>query len=298
MTTALDRLTTMIPPDQALANKALAVSMMGITGISNMTLPQFASAVGGVQTLAGLPLLNAQTQAVSPAVANVIVSNSGTGTGPNGTITVGDILGTAAGVVSANVLANTVTTFSTMNLTGLTNVYSVMANTVNGAYGNPVTGPVVIANVTYANADVAFNTALLPAAYSQVGNVVATYPTQTTYLNAEWANIMSQLSLESSLQAKAGIEFDQLTANSSTDIFSFATQLPQYGQDIKVGGSAQFLQAVADFATLGGQAVVGTMRQGQSNLSATGVRTTDQVPSAPYPPLPNANLTPSHYPYP
>jgi len=157
----LDRLKQIIPQDQALANKALAVSLQGITGIGSLTLSRLASAAAKVQTTAGLPLVAAQTNAVSSSAVNSILNSVGTGTGQNGTVQLNDILGTAVGYISANVLTNAVVTFSTMNLTALINVYSTMANTVNGDYGDPVTGPVVIptgvANGTYSNATTAFN---------------------------------------------------------------------------------------------------------------------------------------------
>jgi hypothetical protein len=49
--TPLDQLSQMIPPDQALANKALAVSMLQITNISTLSLPAFATVVANVQTM-------------------------------------------------------------------------------------------------------------------------------------------------------------------------------------------------------------------------------------------------------
>ena len=68
--TALDRLSQIIPPAQALANKALSVALQQITNIASLNLPQFANAVSGVQTNYGLPLVNSQTTAVDPAAVS------------------------------------------------------------------------------------------------------------------------------------------------------------------------------------------------------------------------------------
>ena len=300
--TTLDQLIQIIPQDQALANKALAVSLEGITNIGSLSLPKFANAVANVQTTAGLPLISAQTSAVSPATVSSIISSIGGGTGQGGTLQIDNVLGTAAGYVSANVLINATSTFSTMSLSGLINVYGEMANTVNGVYGDPVAGPVIIPTGpeagTYANADSAFTTALIPAAISQVGNVVSADPSQVTLLNSNWANIMSQLALEKSTQAKANLDFTQLTPNSTSSIYSFVFSLPQYGQDTTVGGMSQFIQSVADTSNLTGEAIIAALRQGQTNLPSTGIGGSSQIPADPIPPLPQAQLTPAQYPYP
>jgi len=302
----LDRLTQIIPQDQAVANKALAVSLQGITGISALTLPRLANATANVQTTTGLPLIAAQTSAVSSTAVNSLLSSVGTGTGQNGTIQLNDILGTATGAVSGPALTGAVSTFATMNLTALTSVYTTMANTVNGVYGNPVTGPVVIptgpAAGTYANAEDAFQgvggPGLIPAAQSAISNTVAANPTQVASLNTSWANIMSQLALEKTTQAKADLDFALLTPNSTSSIYSLVYSLPDYGQDTSVGGTAAFMQGVADLSNITGQAIIAVMRQGQTNLASTGITSNAQVPDAPNPPLAQAPLLPAQPPYP
>ena len=188
---AYDRLSQIIPADQALAAKALATSLQQIAGITNMSLPVLANTVSQLQTTNNLPLVSALTQAVPANVANVFINSAG-GTGTNNTVLIIDILGTAAGTVHTQALTNTVAQFNTMNLISLTSTYTTMANVVNGDYGDPVTGPVVIltgpyAN-TYTNADDAFGNALIPGAQSEISNTVAAYPTQVTTLNQDWGD--------------------------------------------------------------------------------------------------------------
>jgi len=144
MTTAYDNLSLMIPPEIALANKALAVSMQGITNISTLTLPALASAAANVQTTFGLPVVSAQTSAVSPATANTLLATAGSGTGQNNTVLINNVMGTAAGTVMTNALSNTTSIISKLPVQGLAQVYQDMYKTVTGVYGNPITGPVVI----------------------------------------------------------------------------------------------------------------------------------------------------------
>jgi hypothetical protein len=311
--TALDRLNQITPPDIALANKALAVSMLQVTGIASMNLPQFANTVSNVQTTYGLPLITNATTAVPPASANAITSKLAAGTGTSGTITISDAMGTIAGYVSANAMANTVAITSTMNLGNLANIYIDMTATSNGSYGDITSGPITIpsgpANGVYDNLFAAFNgqsvsgntggLGLIPATTSNViPQLVSTYPNQTANLNSNWSNMAVQINSEKSIQTQAGVSFANLTPNSTSSIFSFVFSLPSYGQDTTVGGTAQFLEAVADTTTIGGQAIIATLRQGQSTLSSTGIKPSTNIPSNPGTPPQQANLLPAQPPYP
>ena len=227
--TALDRLTQIIPQDQALANKALASSMQGITGINSMLLPTLAKTVGNIQTNFGLPLVNAQTSAVSPAAANAVTSSVGTGTGPHGTVTIMDGLGTAAGWISTRAMSNTVTLINSISTAYLQSGYSNMYNTVTGAYtvhvpvdpppappdpptylgyqvvipGGPGAGTYPAAPVPTAAAAIndAFASGLIPAVKSVISGFSGSNPTQYAALNSNWSNIVNQLNLEKSKAA-------------------------------------------------------------------------------------------------
>jgi hypothetical protein len=61
---AYDRLSQIVPADQALAAKALATSLQQITGISTMTLPVLANAVINLKTTNNLDQISALTEAV------------------------------------------------------------------------------------------------------------------------------------------------------------------------------------------------------------------------------------------
>ena len=318
-----ESLAQIIPNDQALANKALATGMKGITGIASILLPKFAAAVSNVQTNFGLTLINAETAPINSATANYYQNTLAHGTGTNGTILITDILGTAAGVEKTQ-LSNTVVTFSTMDLTALTTVYQTMENVVTGVYGEPYLGPVVIppgtpgagtyvattedspnptpppANVTTTTATAADNAfvVLIPLAQADIDTLISTYPSQTTTLNNNWTAMMNQLALEQTTQTAAGLNYGNLVANSKDSIYSLIFSLPSYGQDTTVGGMSQFMEGVSDLTNIGGQAIVASLRQGQSKLSASGIGTSSNVPAAPNPAPPEATLLPAQYPYP
>ena len=322
---AYDRLSQIIPSDQALAAKALATSLQQITGITNMTLPVLANAVGNLQTTNNLPLISALTQAVPTSVANYLSNIAGT----NGTsVMVCDVLGIAAGYQVTDYFLNTVSTFANTNITYLTTVYQTMNSVVGNVYGDPVNGPVTIpvgqpaAGTYYASignvgnvsnvvlssaADSAFTgtggdtpptgPGLLPVATNAIVNIASASSAQVAVLNSYFTSMAAQVVQEKNLQTKAQIDFANLIPNNSPTIYSLIYSLPTYGRQTEVGGIAQFWEGVADISTFTGQAVVATLREGVnlSRLGNAGIQTNSLVPSAPNPPLAQANLIPSTY---
>jgi hypothetical protein len=297
---AYDRLSQIVPADQALACKALSVSLQQISGISTLRLPELAAAVTPQQTTFDLPLISALTEAVPAAVANYF-SNLAVGSGSSNSIVVCDLLGTAGGYVSGPAMINTLGNLSNVNVVSLTSTYSTMANVVDGVYGDPVTGPVIIPSGPYANtyidAEDAFANALIPGAQSEITTAISSYPSETGNLNTNWNNMATQLSLEKSLQAQAGFDYANLQANSTTSMYGFIFGLPSYGPDNQVGGVAQLVESVADYTNFTGQAVIASMREGRNQpyLQGIGIATNAPIPADPNPPPPTANLIPSTY---
>lgn len=295
---AYDRLSQIVPADQALAAKALATSLQGISGVTNLTLPVLATVAGNLQTTANLPLISTLSVPTPSAVANVFL-NLGNGSGADGTVLLTDILGTAAGVTHTQALANTVSEFATMNLISLTSTYSTMSEVVAGDYGDPVAGPVIIptgayAN-TYANADVAFSAALIPGAQSQISTAVATFPAQVTVLNENWIAMSNQLILEQTQQVNAGLVFANITANDRNSVYAFVSGLPQYGLDTATGQVTFVIESVADVSGFTGQSIIASLRQAknQQALAQAGIQTNSDVPPDQNPPPAQANLIPA-----
>ena len=298
---ALDRLQNIIPPDQALANKALATSLKQIGGINNLSLPQLSLAVGAVQTTRDLPEITALTEATPPSVANYYINSLATGTGTNNDILVTDILGTAGGFVSAPALTETLDILSGMNTTDLADIYDVMSDVVNGVYGDPIIGPVVIPSGpyagTYTDANDVFSTQLIPAAQTEIGAIVGLYVSEVARLNTLWDSMADQLVLEAGLQSAANLVFADLTANQKSSIYGFIYSLPSYGLDTKQGGITQFLESVCDLTTFTGQSVIACLRQAQNQraLGTAGIVVSSKIPAEPDPPPPEAVLIPSEY---
>lgn len=284
---AYDRLSTIIPPDMALANKALQVAMQQISGVSNMNLPTLANTVSSMQTTKDLPLLSQQNQPINGDTRAYYLNVLGAyGTGVCNTILTVDMLGTAIGHVNNEALANAVAQLKTMNTTYLQACYQTILNLINGVYtsqipnpaypptppeflyqidipgGSPGAGsygPYLTPSAGYN--DVTLNV-LIPATQSTITGLASTYPKQVAQLNVDFNAICQQMGNEQDLQVRSGLNFADffanLQANSSSATMSFIFALPGYGLDVIQGGAAQFIEGIADYNPITGTITVGS----------------------------------------
>lgn len=303
-TITYERLSRIIPADQALANKAIQVSLQQIKNISTLSLAQLAVAFSNMETTRDLPEISALQEAVPASVAAYYNSTYATGSGPNGTLVITDLLGAAVGIPFTSDLTNVTTTINSMTTSGilstLTGTYTRMQNTVNGVYGNALVGPVIIpagtAAGTYSNADVAMQ-ALISNAATEVSSIQSSYPSQSATLNTNFTDMASSLSTENTNLSLASIDIPNLLTTGRGPIMSFVQSLPNYGVNTEENGPSQFLETVADLNTQGGQAIVACLREGRNiaALNAVNVGVDTDIPATPSSVPPQANLIPSTY---
>ena len=299
-----ERLSRIVPADQALASKAIQVSLQQIKNINNLTLPQLAAAFSNLQTTRDLPSISALQQAVPASVAAYYSNTYATGSGPNGTLVITDVLGAAVGIPFTSDLTNVTTTINSMYTAGIFGTlivtYNRMTATVNGEYNVGNVGNVVIppgpGEGTYGNVDSALS-ALISNAASEVSGIQSSYPAQSSNLNANFNNMASSLSSENTNLSLASIDIANLVSTGRGPIMSFVQSLPNYGLNTEKNGPTQFLETVADLNTQGGQAIVACLREGKNNavLSSVNVGVDTNIPSTPSTIPPQANLIPSTY---
>jgi len=220
--------------------------------------------LGGINTMAGLPLIQAQTTAVDSSVPTYFSTDVATGTGPDGTITTYDVLGLA--LDSNNFAAQLNTATSAIN--SLQTAGSLA--TLNAAYTNilsAATDAAVLTQITNANAAIA---ALSASPY-------------VTTLNTAWVYMSNLMNLSAKYTLQAGVDYFNLPANNTISTYAFVQNLPQYGLLTADGDAAEFLNNLVDTATLGGQAIVGVMREGQNTavLNPARLYNANQIPSNP-----------------
>ena len=312
-----DELGKIIPPAQATANKAIQVSFQQINNIPNTTLSRLADAVlgnvdnpwtvtqpyladavvssgspvptyyrattdvpagtdinntaywalttlGGLSTMADLPLIEAQTTPVDTSVTDYITTTMATGTGPDGTITTYDVLGLA---LDADDFATRLIDVADIidglgtGLDDLSQIYIDMLSSVNDA--------AMITLIANANAEIA--------------SISSVHPPQVATMNTAWTYMANLMNLSAKYTTEAGIDYFLLQPGDKNSVYAFVQNLPYYGLLTASGDAAEFMENIADIATLGGQAIVGVMREGRNNarLSAAGLYNTNQIPSDP-----------------
>jgi len=257
-----------------------------------------------METLKNLPAIESQATPLSDAVVAFYADTLASGSGPDGTFLITDFLGTAAGVPANNVLPEVNTILSARvadgTLNALTAVYNNMLGTVDGSFGDPVTGPITIPSGPgaggYADAEDAMAT-LIPLAEAEITTAAGAMSTDTVTLNNAFISMASHANKEIINQGKAAINFDNLTAGDQISVLALTTNIPNLGTDVAVGQAAQFFEEIVDLSSASGQAIIGAMREGrnQVQLNEAGITGYNIVPDKSKTLLPAADLLSSSY---
>jgi hypothetical protein len=299
-TNSLDTLEKIIPPDQALANKALALSLGQLKNVTQTTTTALSTAMAVVQTNAGLGAIGNLIVPVPPSVTTAYENQLGQGTGPNGDILLVDIIGTASGYgltpefnTVANVIGNITSNVSTSTyVTNLNLCYSNMSDVLGNVYGdNPVVIPTGPGAGTYTDWNDAFVSGLIPAANTIISNIATTASDEVFVANQAWGNIITSVSTQRTNQVTAEINFADLQPESPSACMSFASNLHDYGLDVAPGGANQYLESVAKLSTLSGQCVISSLREGRNlvALQDAGIQLDTQLSDAPVPGIPRTS---------
>jgi hypothetical protein len=300
------QLRQIIPADQALSNKALQAAFEQIKTIFDSSLPLVAGATVGLESNVGLNLINALTEPLPANVIAYFTSTFATGTGEDGLFLLTDFIGTPTGWVHNEALANTTAILTAMTsaeafvtLTDpTTGVYTVMEDTIAGNYtvqtafdppdpadewtttipgGLPGAGSYVGGSAS-ASIQAAFTGGLTPAMISAVASIVSSNSTSVAQTTTNFNNISTQIVNEDTNLALAGVVLADLVVGQQP--FSLVTGLPSDGRDTNEGGAAYVMQSLANVSSIGGQAIISTMREArnQDRLSTAGI-TTDIIVS-------------------
>lgn len=199
-----------------------------------------------------LTYLSTHTSPVTESEFSSLTYQLGTGTGVFGNPTITDIIGTAAGTVHAGNLATVSSVLTTVsNLTSGQSLIACLANlAVACASGNSgyITSNITIvrnaANIFNADSTVISSTA---------GNTAIT-------------NMQTQLTLETTNLAKAGISLDSIPTSGVTSVIGLVNGLHNYGVDAnQLNYNALFAGTVQQ--NNGGDSVLASLTEGQ-NINA------------------------------
>ena len=230
--------------------------------------------LGGLNTMTGLDQIEALTNPVADATTNYINNFVATGSGTDGNITMCDVLGTA---IDYN------------NLAAQFDIASAAVQTLQTA------GALATLNTAYTNILVAANDAAVLTQITNANSAIATLYANPTYtatvstLNTAWIAIATYLNKEKTYQVKAGVDYFGLLPGEQNSIVAFSQMLSQYGRECQTCGPYDFLQNIADTTTLAGQAMVGSLREGENQMKLAENRLSGaDIKPDPAPPVPPA----------
>jgi hypothetical protein len=280
-----------------LANQAIAQSLQQIKDIFSVELPDLARAVTATETNTGLSDIESLTQPVPSYIQTSFLSQLATGSGPEGTLTLFDFMGVAAGVPYAEQFDSVAATLIQLQtagalttLIGNTGVYTTMISTLDGDYttvidpGPPeqiqidIPSPLPGAG-TYTSLDEAFVSGLIPAAQNLISNVANNNSAAAASMNTSFSAMAEQLVYEKNNLAQAGVEFDEIT-QSTPALLSIGTNLHEIGRDVAPQGQNEFFTAIAQTSNIYGQAVIASLREGRNIdvLNTEGIPLNTQIP--------------------
>ena len=286
------RLANILPNDLAIANGALARSFGQIKNIEGTNIETFSTAANATETMKDLPLIQNLTSYVPAGVVEYwtdyygLNSNIQLATGPEGNFTLADCIGYAAGFNSALPLKQNARLLAQMNTAGeldvfyndagdsssSTGVLVVLEYLIDGNYDPvaPATDYIIPGGVygagTYATFDLAY-TAVITAAKSLMQSVYSANTTAQS-VQANFKRIQEQQAREKLNRAKMDLVLSDIQSQ-DTNATSLAGSLGSYALDVTDGGPAEFLERIANFDTLGGQAMIASMREAR-NISVLG----------------------------
>lgn len=296
-----------LPDDLAVANGALARSFGQIKGIESTNNETLTAAATDLETLKDLPLVQNQTVYVEPAVVTYwqsqysVQDNITLATGPNGTFTLSDVIGYAAGYNSAAPLQQNIIEMQKLQTSGAmdvftrddgsgsanTGIYKVIDYFIAGAYDPtpPAVTPFVIPAGVYGAGTYATQTEAFEGIIAAAKTLMQTFYNDNPgaqIIQRNFKRMQDQQAREKLIRAK--IELDLTTVPSNTNnAVQLATNLPNYALDTSAGGPGELLERVMNFDSTGGQASVAAMREARNidKLTAANIVQDGPIPTTP-----------------
>lgn len=296
-----------LPDDLAVANGALSRSIGQIKGVDGTTAKLLSTASTTAETLKGLDLVKDQTTYVEPAVSNFwktqygVQSGINLATGPNGTFTLSDAIGYAAGYNSAAPLQQNKIEMEKLIASGAmdvftrddgsgsanTGIYKVIDYFCDGAYNPtpPAVSPYVIPAGVYGAGSYATQTAafeaIIAAAKTLITNFFSANP-GAQIIQRNFKRMQEQQAREKLIRTKMDLDLDVVQSQDNVAI-QLASNLPTYALDTTAGGTAELLERVMNFSSTGGQAAVGAMREARNldKLLAANIQIDAPIPTTP-----------------
>ena len=222
-------------------------------------------------------------------------------TGPNGTFTLSDVIGYAAGYNSAAPLQQNIIEMQKLQTSGAmdvftrddgsgsanTGIYKVIDYFIAGAYDPtpPAVTPFVIPAGVYGAGTYATQTEAFEGIIAAAKTLMQTFYNDNPgaqIIQRNFKRMQDQQAREKLIRAKIDLDLTTVPANTNNAV-QLATNLPNYALDTSSGGPGELLERVMNFDSTGGQASVAAMREARNidKLTAANIVQDGPIPTTP-----------------
>jgi len=258
-----------LPDDIAISTGAFSVAMQQINNITGVDIEKFAQVVFSIETTKGLNLINGTSIPVDLNLRNLAYDSLANGTGPSGSYTMSDFFGAMSGLPYYwQEIYNNIVDIQTAQLkTIYSNLYDLIST------------PTVI-NI---DSDVE---ALINQANAEIELILQNNQLKAANLNSIYNLVGTQLATEQKTRYTAIAPVPSPDRDSRLNpypntIINFVNSIAELAQSTAPNMEAQTLEAISDLSIIGGQSIVGLMRQqrNQVKLQLLGIPLNNDIPS-------------------
>lgn len=258
-----------LPNDIALSAGAFSYSMQQVKNITNIPIEKFAQVVSTLETTKSLNI-NGTNIPVDVTGVNQALSLVSKGSGPNNSYTTSDFFGCMSSLpydwTKIKTLINELETnrAGSAGNRGLYQIYQALYDAV--VANNPSTPP-----------GEAIIQTLIDEANTEIQNILNANSIKAAELNAIYNIIGAQLNKEQIARSLALFPVpnprDDSLSRFPESQMSFVDAIPAMSVDTRPHMFAQTLEAISNLSTLGGQSIIGMLREtrNQTRLSLVGI---------------------------
>ena len=179
--------------------------------------------------------------------------------------------------------SGTITTYDVLGLALDADNFASQLNTATTAINAlQSAGSLATLNTAYTNILLAANNAAVITQITNANSAIAALSASpyVTTLNTAWTFMANLMNLSAKYTTETGIDYFTLQPGDKNSVYAFVQNLPRYAQLTANGDAVEFLENLADTTTLGGQALIGAMREGRNTqrLESAGLYNVNQIP--------------------
>lgn len=257
------RLNQVLPYDLAYVCDAFGTSMMQIKNIKSMMIEKFSQVVTNLENVSDLNV-NGTSKPADSSTANAALAVIALGSGENGKYTMCDYFGCMSGLTyDFDRFVTLMQSITLYNVNGLTTAIIALQNKIDTEAWGDIPGAIADIN-------------------DKIEGIYNSNRTVADEINSIYNQFGTNLTKEQNARDFALSDLTSLTTT-VRDMYGFMGSLNTYSMETEKNGPAQVLESISDTTTLGGNSLIGSMREIRNahRLGLTGAEQDNSVDNSP-----------------